>query len=923
MAADGETVTHFPFSDRETTHTRERIPMQLKRNLLSAAIAALSFTGAAAQAQEPAPDSLTLSAQATELDAVKVTGIRRGIEASIDTKQSESTIVEAISAEDIGKLPDASIADSVARLPGLTAQRIGGRAQEINIRGFAGDFSTTLLNGREQVSMGNNRGVEFDQYPSELMSQVVVHKTNDARLVGQGLSGTVDLRTIRPLSFSERVISANLRGDMNRVDGDKDYGNRYTISYIDQFADHTLGLAVGYAHLDNPAQSKQFKSWGYGEKTDPASGLGFTQIGGGEVFAIRRDNTRDGMFATLEWKPTEAFSSTLDLFYSQFDQKEYKSGLQFGFGDGAPTAISDTGTALTGSAPVNTMLLRNDYTAYEDTLFSLGWRNELRIDDHWSLSTDLSYAKGKRKQPILETYGAIRPELTPTAHYAYDREGYYRFGFDFDANDPANYLLRDPGGWGGERAQAGYLKTFFTDDILTSVRLDLSRSFDTGAISALSFGANLGSRRKSRASSEFTLCVTADCTDNSGAPIPSHALGGRHIGLAGFDRATTLNPRTLLGSAYTRLGKDDVAIANKNWEVREDVATFYVQATIDTNLGQLPLRGNVGLQAVNVDQTSSGYQTYEGGSLSGERLEAGDHYLDWLPSMNLSLQLPAEHYLRFGAARQMARPRMDEMAVNSNITIDRTSGALPFWRQNGGNPRLKPWLANAYDLSYEKYFADNRGYFSAAYFYKDLKTYIYKQIGVFDIRDTLVPWQQYDVPGTLGQFERPVNGDGGTIKGLELAVSVPLDVLWSPLEGFGIVANYSDTRSSVQPLGPQFPDEPLPGLSKYVSNLTVYYERAGFSIRGSQRTRSKFLGEIQGDGSVGGNRQKVQFDGDKVVDFQVGYTFQDGPLQNLSLLFQVNNLTDEPYKRINEVSDRPDEYTAYGRTYLLGLSYKF
>src|SRR5690606_12643532 len=114
-----------------------------------------------------------------------------------DTKQAEDTIVEAISAEDIGKLPDASIADSIARLPGLTAQRFAGKPQEINIRGFAGDFSTTLLNGREQVSMGNNRGVEFDQYPSELMSQVVVHKTTDGTLVGQGLSGTVDLKTIR------------------------------------------------------------------------------------------------------------------------------------------------------------------------------------------------------------------------------------------------------------------------------------------------------------------------------------------------------------------------------------------------------------------------------------------------------------------------------------------------------------------------------------------------------------------------------------------------------------------------------------------------------------------------------------------------------------------------------------------------------
>ena len=150
------------------------------------------------------------------------------------------------------------------RLPGLTAQRFGGRPQEINIRGFAGDFSTTLLNGTEQVSLGNNRGVEFDQYPSELMNQVVVYKTPDASLVGQGLSGTVDLQTVRPLSFADRVVAANARYDLNKIDnGDDRHGGRYSISYIDQFADRTVGIALGYAHLNNPQQQHQFEAWGY------------------------------------------------------------------------------------------------------------------------------------------------------------------------------------------------------------------------------------------------------------------------------------------------------------------------------------------------------------------------------------------------------------------------------------------------------------------------------------------------------------------------------------------------------------------------------------------------------------------------------------------------------------------------------------
>src|SRR5690606_4350108 len=136
---------------------------------------------------------------------------RSAIEKSIDTKQTSISIVEVVSAEDIGKLPDTSIAESIARLPGLTAQRERGRATQINIRGLAGDFATSTLNGREQASTGENRGVEFDQYPSELLGGVTVYKTPDAALVGQGLSGTVDLQTIRPLSFDERVLTFNAR----------------------------------------------------------------------------------------------------------------------------------------------------------------------------------------------------------------------------------------------------------------------------------------------------------------------------------------------------------------------------------------------------------------------------------------------------------------------------------------------------------------------------------------------------------------------------------------------------------------------------------------------------------------------------------------------------------------------------------------
>ena len=181
--------------------------LNMQRNLLSTALAsAIMLTATAVQAQNADADATT-----TDLDTVVVTGIRAGIEGAISTKRDSSSIVEAISAEDIGKLPDVSIAESIARLPGLAAQRVAGRAQVISVRGLSPDFATTLLNGREMVSTGDNRSVEFDQYPSELVNGVTIYKTPDAALVGQGLSGTIDMRTIRPLSYDGSAVMVSGR----------------------------------------------------------------------------------------------------------------------------------------------------------------------------------------------------------------------------------------------------------------------------------------------------------------------------------------------------------------------------------------------------------------------------------------------------------------------------------------------------------------------------------------------------------------------------------------------------------------------------------------------------------------------------------------------------------------------------------------
>ena len=203
------------------------------------------------------------TAATNTLETKVISGIRKSLEDSVALKRGSDSIIEAVSAEDLGKLPDASIAEALSRLPGVTGQRgPDGRVNVISIRGLSPEFSGSLLNGREVVSSSDSRAVEYDQFPSELIGSAVVYKTPDGTLIGQGLSGTVDLRSRRPLDSRGREVAVNLRGETNSngnlVPGVANpLGTRFSVSYVDQFANNTVGVALGFARLNSATQVKR------------------------------------------------------------------------------------------------------------------------------------------------------------------------------------------------------------------------------------------------------------------------------------------------------------------------------------------------------------------------------------------------------------------------------------------------------------------------------------------------------------------------------------------------------------------------------------------------------------------------------------------------------------------------------------------
>ncbi|WP_395641258.1 TonB-dependent receptor [Rudaea sp.] len=938
--------------------------MKLKRNLLTLAVASVLVSGmhSVHAADAPAPDQQTSTTPGTddaakkkedssaELGTITVTGVRAAIERAISVKQNSNEIVEVISAEDIGKLPDNSIAESLARLPGLAAQRVAGRASTVSLRGFSGDFSGTLLNGREQVSTGDNRAIEFDQYPSELLSGVVVYKTPEASLVGQGIAGTIAMQSVRPLDYNKRTVQVGARGEAlsnSSVNANTDSkGYRLNASYIDQYLDHTLGLAIGYARLQSPTQDTRWESWGYTGVTVPAGTPGMTAggtvqaLGGTKVYADSTEGTRDALMTTVEWRPNEQFTSTLDLYYSKFNQKlvygGFEAGLPWGNGTVLSNPVVSNGQLVGGTWAKVKPVLREEVDHHDDKIRSIGWNNKLRFGDGWEASADLSYGKANSSQSLMEEYAGTPKNggATDTWNFSVDPStGLPHFGVGLNYADPNLIKLTDSGGWG----QDGYLKFPKTSDELKAARVDLSREINS-PISKAAVGINYNERTKSRHSDEYFMSLPGSSQGHTGVAVsvPSSCLtSSTFLGYVGFPSIVSWDPDCAYHQTYSLQQFTHKDIYNKDWTVNEKVGTAYLKFDIDTEVAGMPLRGNVGAQYVHVKQHADATATTEAsGSVVANPVHAGTSYSNFLPSLNLVLTMPQDNYLRFGAGREIARPRMDYMRANFDYGINtQSSGSInvfpctessgivhPHCRieGSGGNPKLKPFLADAYDLSYEKYW-ETKAYVSATYFFKSLKSYVYNQNVLFDY--TGLPTSSFNgiVPGSYqGIASVPQNGTGGYMRGYELTASMPLDILWEPLEGFGVLASYANTHSSICPGGPGSCG-PFPGLSKYVSQATVYYEKAGFSVRMAATHRSSYLGEVQ---AFGADRELHPIDKETVADFQLGYTIPSGNYEGLNFLLQVQNLFNEPYRE-SYGPGQPRQYTVYGRRVLLGVNYKF
>lgn len=890
-------------------------------------IAAIGFTlalviGSPAFAQE---------APAEEEEAIVVTGFRASLQNAVNEKKKSEQIVESVSSEDIGKLPDASIGEAIARLPGLTSQRQGGRSNVISIRGLGPDFSQTLLNGREQTTTGDARGVEFDQYPSEVVSQVVVYKSPTASLIGQGLVGTIDIRTIRPLEYGKRVLAVGGRGtyaDLGALNaGSKKYGYRANATYVDQFADDTIGIALAAAYVDEPYQLQEFNAWGYAGSGTAASP---SVIGGSKSFVTSTQLKRFGLNGTLQYKATDTLMMTFDGFYSNFNDDQSKRGIElplgFGaFGTGTTITTSDNGFATAGTFTNVRGVVRNDIFQRKADIYSFGFNGKYEGNDGWTAFVDASLSKTDRNELSIESYAGTGFNGDDTGNGASGTIGFRSgttgtvFSPSLNYSDPTRIFLTDPLGWGGGTVpQAGYYNNRIVQDELKQYRVGVEKEMD-GFVKAVKLGWSYTDRDKNLKPDEFLVRLARGATT---LPIPSsELLRPTNLSYLGLGPIVSYDARNLINSGVLTLERNlSPDIDAKAYRVSEDLMTLYVQADLESEFGGGVITGNVGVQAINTDQSSSGI-VFAGGVRNA--VTAGDSYWDVLPSANVSVRLDSDFVIRLAASRQIQRPRLDDMrvAVSYGISNVIVPGQPPqrILDGGGGNPSLRPYRANALDLNLEKYFG-NSGVVSLQLFYKDIKSYIDKTKAPYDYTGYPLPT---GLPPTslIGLLDAPTNTGGGSLYGAEVAFTLPFSNLTSALDGFGITGGAGYTKTKVKDAAGNV--DQIPGYSKWVLNGTAYFEKWGFNSRVSARYRSTFLGDFSG---FGGNLSRKTALEEMIVDGQIGYDFQEGSaLKGLSLYLQGQNLTDERFAAIDGDGNRRKvlDYQIYGRRFLVGATYKF
>jgi iron complex outermembrane receptor protein len=858
----------------------------------------------------------------TSVEEVVVTGIRASLQQSIQSKRNADAIVDVVTAEDVGKFPSSNVAEALTIVPGVTVDRQFGQGEKVSILGTDPALNRTLLNGQTVASADwfildqPGRTFNYALLAPQIVGKVEVYKSPEARIDEGSIGGTVIVNTRKPLDLKPLT----LQGSLSYLYNDRSKKSDPQVSFLGSWKNDagTFGVAVSAQHAKDQLRRDGIESYGTipasyyngGNPENPVSSITNGNCTGAcattlaanpnargvnslSVSYFEQERVRDSYTAAVQWRPTDALELNFDWLkikatYDNTNQSLFAFQGNTWNSLGALTAITIEDNVIRKASFKNALsVLDVQYREAElnsDTYhFNGKWTG-----DGFDVAGDLGYSKadgGTKRQlygeflnwadytvdftgtpgaPGVLTYTNPAANGNPLADAS-------KFSFDggWGGGDPSVGPTGYNAGWGGNIVSKP------TTDKETYGQLDFGKDFD-GVIKRVQFGYKYRKHETTQAMSGVTVSVygnPASASQFSPSIVPGNYLKGfdgvtdqmgsrfkidgkalaDYIDRGGYLRPWQAKPvPTVFGNAE---------FTAQNWGIEETINALYGQANFQAD----NVRGNFGLRYVKTESDSGGY-TCVNQTATGCGTTAADwawevrskKYEDFLPSLNVIVDVQEDLVFRFAAAQVISRPNYADMSNYFWLSDQILTGG-------GGNPDLNPYKSSNVNASLEWYFAPE-AILSAEVFHKDISNYILQQT---------VAEQHFNQARnavTTYQISRPTNAGSATVKGLAVAYQQTFGM------GFGLLANYTYADGEADG------GSPLPYNSKHQINVSPFYENGPFSARVTYNWRSKyFTGLDRGD--------QMFVRAFKGLDATAGYAFTE----NVNLSVSAQNLLDSEY----------------------------
>ena len=758
--------------------------MLFKKKVLSSSVA-LALVGSAmpALAQD---DGLEIE------EVIVEGGIRASLKRSMDVKRDSTGVVDAISAEDMGKFPDTNLAESLQRVTGVSIDRQRGEGSQVTVRGFGPDYNLVTLNGRQMPThYGESRSFDFSDLASEGIGRVEVHKTGDASAPSGGVGSLINIVTTKPLEAgSVATFSATAAMDSSTTTGD-DVTPEFTGLYSETFADDTIGVALSFASQERH-NAVHFANVGGWHTVAGDTDGGWTSVpmsaeqvnrptGANESISIPQSlaynmseykSERVNGQLTLQWRPVESMTATVDYTYSELDLDRTYNDLSswFNLGNNTQTSVYDDG-------PIGSPLMYSEASGNSDYAMgighdgsvneneSIGFNLEWMVSD--SLSLSLDYHDSSAEQMANSPYGTSSL-VTMASFNRVVTTGY------FDQDLPVLEL-----GLGTQ--PDGSDRPLYKDDMIITgsvfsngaARMDIEQTrltgtYDFSDVTSIDFGVELTEVSNRSVSSVVERGTWGGISDpgflsdilvrSSMANSFDQVSGGNdsrrqsEFFTTSLEQIATLAEQLPVPDAQTVGDCGTPYCASTAWDTdkrtTEETDAVYAQLSHATEFDGMPLNVRLGVRYEETDVTSAALApTYtdvywEGGNefylVKGTDSTFEDYhgsYNLFLPNLDLDLEITDTVKARASVSKTITRPSYAD--IKGGVTVDGQTFKFKDARASGGNPGLLPIESENFDLSVEWYYGD-ADYLSVGYFHKTVENFIgngFRQEALFGLTD--------------------------------------------------------------------------------------------------------------------------------------------------------------------------------------------